>query len=72
MEKTHQVVWDALLDYGYLEWQHTLKDLQKVMDVAYQDVLDKFDLIWCVKGRIVTRRNLVATWRIQPRMGTIC
>lgn len=27
--KMHQVVWNALVDYGCLEWQHMLKDLQK-------------------------------------------
>ena len=27
--KIHQVVWDSLLDYGRLEWQQTLMDLEK-------------------------------------------
>lgn len=29
IEKMHHVVWDALLDFGRLEWQHTLKDPKK-------------------------------------------
>ena len=33
-EKTHQVVWDSLLDYERLEWQQTLHDLEKTLDVA--------------------------------------
>ena len=39
MKKNHQVVWDSLLDYGRLDWQHTLQDLNKTLDVAYEDVL---------------------------------
>ena len=27
-EKTHQIVWDSLLDYGRLEWQQTLNNLE--------------------------------------------
>lgn len=29
------------------------------IDVAYQDVLNQFDSMWCVKGLIVTHSNLV-------------
>jgi hypothetical protein len=39
IEKTLKVIWDALHDYSYMEWQHALVDLEKAMDVAYQDVL---------------------------------
>ena len=35
--------------------------LEKVLDVAYQDVLNEFDLTWGVKGCIVTWSNLVVT-----------
>ena len=44
---------------------------EKTLDVAYEDVLNKFDLIWCVKGLIVTRSNLVVTWTIRPQIGII-
>ena len=47
IEKTHQVIWDALHAYGKIEWQRTLSDLEKAQDVAYQDVLDEFDF-WLV------------------------
>jgi hypothetical protein len=63
IEKTSQIIWDALQDYGRIEWKWTLRDLEKAPDVAYHDILDKFDLIWGVKGLIVTRSNLVVTWK---------
>lgn len=45
VEKTHQHVWDALFDYGRVEWQKTLKVLEITHDVAYDDVLEHFDLV---------------------------
>ena len=54
IEKTHQVIWDYLQDYSWSEWKWTLLDLEKGPDVAYQDVLNEFDLTWGVKGLIVT------------------
>ena len=46
-QKTLQVIWDALHDYGRTKWQWALSllDLEKAPDVAYQDVLNEFDLI---------------------------
>ena len=41
----------------------------KAPDVAYQDNLEEFDSIWGVKGLIVTRSNLVVTWKVRPHMG---
>ena len=38
-----------------------LKDLGKTPDVAYQDVLDEQDLVWCVKGLIANHSNLQVT-----------
>ena len=64
MKKTHQIVWDSLLDHGRLEWQWTLTGLEKTPDVAYDDVLKEFDNVWCVKG-------LIITWKVRPRMGII-
>ena len=61
VEKTRQVIWDALHDYGRIEWKHTLEDLEKAPDVAYQDVLNEFDETWGVKNLIVTWSNLVVT-----------
>jgi hypothetical protein len=62
MKTTHQVMWDSLLDYGRLERRRTLHDFNKVPDVAYQHVLDDFDLVWCNKGLIVICSNLPITW----------
>ena len=45
IEKTRQVIWDTLQDYGRIEWQRTLSDLEKAPDIAYQDVLNEFDSI---------------------------
>ena len=41
LRKTHQVIWDALEDYGKIEWKHTLRDSEEAPDVAYQDVLNE-------------------------------
>ena len=71
VEKTCQVIWDALQDYGRIEWKQTLLHLEKALDVAYQDVLKEFDLTWGVKGLIMTRSNLVVTWKVRPHMGII-
>ena len=46
-------------------------DLEKVPDVAYQDVLNEFDLTWGVKNHIVTPNNLVVTWMDKPHMGIV-
>jgi hypothetical protein len=35
IKKTRQVIWDALHDYGRIEWKQTLKDLEKNTDVTY-------------------------------------
>jgi hypothetical protein len=71
-EKTHQLVWDSLLDYGRVEWQGTLQDLgKKTLKIAYNDVLEKSDRVWCLKGFIVTCSNLVFTWKARPWMGII-
>ena len=46
-------------DYGMIDWKQTLKDLEKTSDVAYHDILNRFDLIWGgVRDLIVTRRTL--------------
>ena len=57
--------------YGRIEWRWTLMDLEKVPDVAYQDVLNEFDLTWGVKNHIVTPNNLVVTWMDKPHMGIV-
>ena len=62
----HQVVWDSLLDYGRLEWQQTLVDLEKASNMAFQDVRNESDSVWCVKGLIFTHSNLAITWKVRP------
>ena len=71
IKKTRQVIWDTLQDYGRIEWNWALKDLEKASDVAYQDVRNEFDLTWGIKGLIESRSNLVITWKDRPQMGTI-
>ena len=44
--KTCQIIWDALQDYERIEWKQSLRDLEKALDVAYHDILNKFDLTW--------------------------
>ena len=42
IEKTSQVIWDALLDYGRIECKRTLMDLEKAPYVAYGTFLTNF------------------------------
>ena len=46
IEKTSQVIWDALQDYDRIEWKQTLTDLEKAPDVAYYDFLNELNSIW--------------------------
>ena len=59
IEKTCQVIWDAMHHYSRIERKHNMKDLAKALDVAYQEIKNKFDSTWGVKGLIVTQSNLV-------------
>ena len=61
IEKICQAIWDALQDHSKIEWKPTLLDLEKAPDMAYEDVLNKFDSTWGVKGLIVASSNLVVT-----------
>ena len=65
IEKTRQIFWDALQDYGRIKWKWTLRD------VACHDILNIFNLTWGVKGLIVTHGNLVVTWKDRPQMSIV-
>ena len=71
IEKTRQVIWNAFQNYGRIEWEWTLKDLEEAPDVAYQDIVKKFDSTWGIKNLIMTRSNLVVTWMDKPHMSII-
>lgn len=43
----------------------------KASDVTYQYLLKNIDLIWGIKGLIITRSNLVVTWKIRTHMNII-
>ena len=58
-EKARHVIWDALQDYDRVEWKWILMDVEEAPNVAYWDVLNKFDLTQGFKNLIVTRSNLV-------------
>ena len=49
IEKTRQVSWDVLHDYERVVWKRALSDLERALDVAYQDILNEFDSTWGVK-----------------------
>ena len=54
------------------DWmKRTFVDLERTQGVAYQEILNKFDSTWDVKGLIVTRSNLVTTWKEMSQMSTI-
>lgn len=71
MKKDQQVVWDVLINHKKIKLQNTLKDLVKTPNVAYQDVLDKFDEVWGVRCLVLSHSNLVMTCKVKPRMGII-
>ena len=69
--KTRQVIWDALQDYVRIEWKQTRRNLEKALDMAYQDFLKASSSNWGVKCLIVTRSGLVVTWKVRPHMNII-
>lgn len=71
LEKTQQVVCDSLINYGRLEWHCMGTHIEKVPNVAYEDVIHNIMSIWCVKGLIITHSNFMATWKVRPQMGII-
>ena len=64
-------LWDSFIDYDTLEWQRTLQDLDKAPDIAYENVLSSFDKDWCVKGLIVTHKDLVVTLKFRPMTSSL-
>ena len=46
-------------------------DLEKALDVAYQDVLNAFNSILGVKGLIMTHNNLEVTWKVRPQTNIV-
>ena len=62
---------DVFQDYDRIQWQWTLLDLEKAIDVAYPNVLNESDLIWGVQGLIVTQSNILITWKDRPPMSII-
>ena len=48
-----------------------LRDLAKAPNVAYNDILNNFDLTWRVKGLIETWSNLVGICEDRPQMSII-
>ena len=59
-------------DYGKLEWKRNLSDLEKALDVAYQDVLNEFDSTWGVKSLIMNHSNLVVIWLLFLDFQLVC
>ena len=45
--------------------------IKKTSGVAYKDVLNESNLVWCVKGLIVTHSKFSVTWKVRPQMGII-
>lgn len=45
----------------YLNGNKLHQNLVKAPDVPYEDVLEEFDLVWCVEGRTVTHSDLVVS-----------
>lgn len=47
------------------------KDLEIVLDVAYNGVWKELDMVWCVKVHFAYRNNFIDTLRDTPKMGII-
>lgn len=41
------------------------------LSVVYGNLLKAFDEVWCIKGLIATRSNLVVSWQCRPNIGFI-
>lgn len=46
-------MWDSLPDYGRLDWQCTLMNLEKIVDVANIDVLRELDKVGVSKASLL-------------------
>ena len=46
-------------------------DLEKALDVDFQDILNDINSMWGVKGLILTCSNLVVTWKVRPWLDII-
>ena len=70
LQRLHHVcqclIYDALQDYGRTEWKQTLRDLEEVPNVAFQDVLKELHTTWGIKNLIGAHSNLVVTWMDRP------
>jgi hypothetical protein len=47
-------MWDSLLDYGRMEWKHTLAMIQKYLEKEGK-FLKLFDKTWCPHQAICAR-----------------
>lgn len=59
------------MNCGKIEWQHSLKDLEKALDLAYQDVLNNLDSGWCYTKRLICcfSEQSCGHLEIRPGMG---
>jgi hypothetical protein len=51
VEKTHQAVWDTLLDYGRIEWKQIVTDLEKPRKVLIKMLIR--NLIRCGVSKVL-------------------
>ena len=72
VERTHKVLWVSLLQYGKLEWQQTLTNLEIHTEHCLWECSWRiWQYIQCAKGLIITCSNLMLTWKVRPQMGSI-
>jgi hypothetical protein len=46
IKRIERATWEVLLDYGHLEWQHTMK-MVKIHMKDEGRILKGFDKVWC-------------------------
>ena len=66
IEKTRQIIWDALHDCGRIEWKWMLRDLEKGPDVSYYDIW--FDWEGGGSKASCDPEPVVITWKDRPHM----
>ncbi len=57
-------MWDGLLDYGRLEWQHTLQKIERKL-TNEASLLEAFDKVWGPHHVICAKDELKVWWCYQ-------
>jgi hypothetical protein len=68
--KLRNVMWELLIDYEKLEWQHVLQQIQKNPNNENK-ILKAFDRVWGLHHDICSRDGREVRWCYQPPLSDL-